>query len=132
MQSGHEVGHRLLRAYPPASVSILVTVWRSKLFGGETPLEPPLLHVDEMLEQLQRGPARWQAAGPQVYVRQAVDLPDDRRSVVVQVTEQQFLRIAELTARFMRCTCHGDRLCPGCRRPPFTPSPPPSETRTPT
>ena len=111
-QSGDQVCHRLLRAYPPASVRILVTPWRRNLFGGETPLEPPLLHVDEMLDQLQRSPARWQAAGPQVFVRQAVDLSDDRRSVVVQVTEQQFLRIAELAARFMHCTSHGDRLCP--------------------
>jgi hypothetical protein len=70
-----------------------------------------------MLDQLQRSPAGWQAAGPQVFVRQAVDLSDDRRSVVVQVTEQQFLRIAELAARFMRCTSHGDRLCPAVGGP---------------
>ena len=35
MQRGDQVCHRLLRAYPPASVRILVTPWRRNLFGGE-------------------------------------------------------------------------------------------------
>jgi hypothetical protein len=104
VERGDEAGGGVARAGVPAPGLVFVAVRIGELLGPETPAQPPPLHVGQVLEQLGRSPAGRQAARPEFRIRQAVDLADDDRPVVVEEAQQQFFRVAELSSRPGLCT----------------------------
>jgi SAM-dependent methyltransferase len=82
------------------------------LFSGKTPLKPAALHEDQMLEQFDRGPARRQPAVPEFGLGQPVQLVRDDRPVLIQIGEDQQLRVTERVRRLGQTLGHGaDRTC---------------------
>jgi len=114
-KGGHEVVERLLFCDIPAVAAAVAPRIRDRA-ALEAPFEPPQLDICQMLEQLDRCPTRRQTTLSQRTLRQLLDLADDARAEVVEVSRKHVGSRLQGNCRFRERHTHECEYCPSSAR----------------